>query len=86
MEHIEALRARYEDELMSIEGVVGVGTTVDEAGTPRLRILTSDPVEAVRDRLPDDVREHVLLVYTGEIGPQNMRKWVPLYEWWTPGG
>jgi len=23
-------------------------------------------------------------VYTGEIGPQNMRKWVPLYEWWNP--
>lgn len=23
-------------------------------------------------------------VYTGEIGPQNMRKWVPFYEWWKP--
>jgi hypothetical protein len=70
MEDIEVLRARYEDDLMGIEGVVGVGTAVDEAGTARLRILTSQPVEDVRGRLPAELREHVLLVYTGAIDAQ----------------
>ncbi|HKI56113.1 MAG TPA: hypothetical protein VKB31_03085 [Trueperaceae bacterium] len=70
MEHIEALRARYEEELMAIEGVVGVGTTIDEEGAPWLRILTSQPVDAVRERLPDEVREHAVVVYVGEIEAQ----------------
>jgi len=70
MEHIEALRARYEEELMAIEGVVGVGTAIDEEGAPWLRILTSQPVDAVRKRLPDEVREHAVVVYVGEIEAQ----------------
>lgn len=70
MERIEDLRARYEDALMRIAGVVAVGTDVDEGGSPRLRVLTSVPVEEVRARLPEEIRQETAVVHVGEIEAQ----------------
>lgn len=67
MSRIEDLRAEFEDEIMRIDGVVGVGTHYDEDGTAKLRILTSVDAEQVTPKLPERVRPYAHVVWVGAI-------------------
>lgn len=68
---IDQLRARFEQQLMNIEGVVLVSTSIDDAGQPGLLIGTSVPVDEVRDKLPGALSgANVILKYVGDISAQ----------------
>lgn len=63
MDSIEDVRARYEETLMAIPGVVGVGV---EAG--RILVYTSQPREEVASRVPSRLEGYdVGLEFVGEI-------------------
>ena len=66
MNETERLREKFEGQLMTIPGVVGVGSGVDAAGRTRLKVYTSEPPGQVRSRLPPELREADLdLEYVG---------------------
>jgi hypothetical protein len=52
---IENLRAKYDSLLMSIDGVVSVGTGLGKTGRPCLLIGTSLPMEQIRKKLPKEL-------------------------------
>lgn len=70
-ENIENLRAQYEDELMRVDGVVSISVGLC-GDRPCLKVGTSEPVEDVRPRLPESLRQHddVELEFIGEIKTQ----------------
>lgn len=70
MSRIQDLRTEFEDEIMRIEGVVGVGTHYDDDGTEKLRVLTSVPPDRVTPSLPEAVRPHAHVVWVGAIEAQ----------------
>lgn len=68
---IENIRAKHDSEIMSVEGVVSVGTGLGKDGQPCLVIGTSVPVEEVRARLPEEIFEVcVEITHVGEIKAQ----------------
>lgn len=52
MENIEQARARYESQIMAINGVVAVSVGIGKDGAPCLKIGTAVPAEQVRKQLP----------------------------------
>ena len=68
MTHLDELRATYESRLLQTEGVVGVGRGTDTRGRECLKIYTSEPPDAVRARLPEELLQQPIdIVYTGEF-------------------
>lgn len=71
LQKIEALRSRYETELLQIEGVVAVSIGLCGDDRPCLKIGTARPVEQVRSRLPAGLsRDDVVVEYIGDIHAQ----------------
>ena len=70
MDRIARLRTEYEDALLRIEGVVGVGIVVDAEGTPRLQVLTDVAADEVEPRLPAALLGEVVLLRVGRIDAQ----------------
>ncbi len=69
---IENLRAQYDPLLMSIDGVVSVGTGLGKTGRPCLLIGTSIPPEQIRQKLPEELFQvDVELQYMGNIRSQD---------------
>ena len=68
MAHVDELRTRFESGLLQTQGVVGVGRGTDAKGRDCLKIYTSEPPDAVRARLPEELlQEPIDVVYTGEF-------------------
>ena len=70
-EAIDAIRAKYDDEIMAIVGVVTVSTGLDKEGSPCLKIGTSVPPDEVRGKLPEAVlRTCFEIEWVGDIEAQ----------------
>jgi hypothetical protein len=68
---IDRLRDRFEQQLMNIDGVVLVSTSIDDDGAPCLLIGTSVPVDEVRGKLPKALTgANLILRYVGDISAQ----------------
>lgn len=68
---VESVRAKFDAEIMAVDGVVSVGTGTDENGRPCLMIGTSAPPEEVKARLPEAIFEVcVEISHVGEIKAQ----------------
>lgn len=68
---IEAIRGRYEAELMATPGVVAVSLGLGADGEPCLKVGTSRPVAEVREKLPAEIFQvPVELEYLGSIEAQ----------------
>ena len=73
MRDVEALRAEFEDRLLAIKGVVGVGSGPDGAGQWRLRVYSAVPQEQLRAQLPPELDpDAVQIVEVGEIVAQGL--------------
>lgn len=67
---IEAVRARNEDSLMAIEGVVAMGVGRTAGGDDAIMVYLRD--ESVRERVPTTIEGYpVEIVVAGEIGAQH---------------
>jgi hypothetical protein len=65
---LEQIRTRHEADLMTIPGVVGVGTGICKSGNECLKIYTSVPTDQVRTRLPEELKKiEIELEFVGEI-------------------
>lgn len=72
MTDIQALRAEHEGALLRIDGVVGVSTGKDEAGSPVLIVYISQPLETVAARLPAHLENlPIRFTFTGEVRAQE---------------
>lgn len=70
-ESIANIRAKYEQVLMDINGVVLVSDGLSKSGRPCLKIGTSVPVEEIRSEIPEELFEiEVELEYIGDIRAQ----------------
>lgn len=68
---IEAMRGRFDQQIMATDGVVSVGTGLSQDGRPCLMIGTSAKPEDVRSRLPEDIFEVcVEITHVGDIEAQ----------------
>ncbi|MEZ5812444.1 MAG: hypothetical protein R3D45_13610 [Rhizobiaceae bacterium] len=68
---IEAVRAKFDAEIMAVDGVVSVGTGTGRDGRPCLMIGTSAPPEDVKARLPEAIFEVCVEISpVGEIKAQ----------------
>lgn len=64
---LHELRAQWEDVLLHLEGVVGVGQGVGEDAQPQLKVYTSVPVEVVRPKLAKELQDAPIeLIYIGK--------------------
>lgn len=63
---LETLRARFESYLMGLPGVVGVGTGRRADGTLCLKVYTAEAAEGMREGLPRELSEVVLLEAIGK--------------------
>lgn len=69
---IQVMRSRHDAEIMSVEGVVSVGTGLSKDGEPCLAIGTSVPPEQVREKLPQAIFDVcVEITQVGEIKAQE---------------
>ncbi|MEW9919122.1 hypothetical protein AB2B41_05885 [Marimonas sp. MJW-29] len=70
-EKVEELRVQFEDELMRVEGVVSISIGLC-GDRPCLKVGTSEPIEDVRPRLPENLQknEDVELEYIGDVEAQ----------------
>lgn len=68
---LEEIRAQHEDVLMTIPGVVGLGTGICKSGKECLKIYTSVPADQVRGSLPEGLKNiEFELEYVGDIKAQ----------------
>ncbi|WDN89552.1 hypothetical protein BuS5_02520 [Desulfosarcina sp. BuS5] len=69
---IEKIRAKYDTQLMAINGVNSVSLGIGKNGNPCLKISTFKPAEQVRAKLPKDVLQVEVEIYcTDEIYAQE---------------
>lgn len=73
LERLEAIRQRFEDLLMGMEGVVSVGLGQGPDGKPCILIGTSVPTKQIMDKLPPELvgQADIRLEYMGEIETQG---------------
>ncbi len=70
-ESVEHIRAQYEAEIMTVDGVVGVSSGVADDGTPCLTIYVSADEDAVRSKLPKAIFDVCVKIdNVGEIKTQ----------------
>lgn len=71
VQKIENVRATYDSEIMNIDGVVSVSTSLNKDGKPCLKIGTSKPVEKIQPFLPAGIyKVNVEIEYQGELKAQ----------------
>ncbi len=59
---------RHVDEIMSIEGVVGVAVSALEDGTPCIKVLIKEDSSLLREKIPEMIEGYpVIIEVSGEI-------------------
>lgn len=68
MQKIESFRAKNDDTIMAIPGVVSVASGLDKDGRPCLKIGTSLPVDQVKPHLPGELSDiRVEVEFIGDL-------------------
>jgi len=68
---LEELKAKYEQSVLGIKGVSGIGVSLCKNGRTCLKIYTSIPTDQVYSCLPQELKnENIELEFIGEIKAQ----------------